>query len=130
LPLENASTNHDNTQATLAKEPYNKNKNDDIEWCKKTKSDDNESCNKTRVTTMSDTVWYNQRIQCNDNEHYNGIIEQHHHEHYKNNAMMTNDATKLNMINNMNNSHVNSNTKRNDAKKTSVKNNNATTKTT
>jgi hypothetical protein len=87
-----------------AQEPYNKRKNDDIEWCKKIKSDDNEQCNKTRVTTTSDTMWYNQRIQCNDNEHYNSIIEHHDDEHYNNNTMMTNDATKLNMINNMNSS--------------------------
>jgi hypothetical protein len=40
----------------FAKKPYNNNKNDDIERCKKTKSDDNEQCNKTRVTTMNDTM--------------------------------------------------------------------------
>ncbi len=50
----------------FAKKPYNNNKNDDIERCKKTKSDDNEQCNKTRVTTMNDTMWQN--IQYNDNE--------------------------------------------------------------
>jgi len=86
----------------IAKKPYNKSKNDDIEWCKKTKSDDNEQCNKTKVMTMNDTMWYNQRIQCNDNEHYNSIIEHHLDEHYNNNTMMTNNVTKLNMINNMN----------------------------
>jgi hypothetical protein len=103
--------NNNKFKQPFVKEPWNKNKSDDIEWCKKIKKDDIEQCNKARVTTMSDTKWCNWRIQRNDNAHYNSRIKHNNDEHYNNNAMMTNARTKSNVMNNMNNIVTNSDEK-------------------